>query len=616
MIAARVGMTLPRYLITCILVSILCGVLFAFLGFFSSGIIFIMSAGKGISSPIAYTFPGNILGIPVSFFGQVIGAVVAFIVGFYIAYLIMLYLPSLQKTNRTTRINLSLHNAVAYMYAMRRGGAQLLPIFRSLAENSIIYGEIALEFRQVVRDADFFGYDVITSLHNLLDTTPSDKLKEFIQDTLSVIESGGDLATFFSERVHLYQEEARFEQKQFLNFLGMVAESYVTLFVAGPLFLIIIMVVMGMMGSSAVMQLSAIAYAVLPIGSLIFIVLISMISIDVDKITQYKHKTPLREFPDIRIIKVRGEEGLFRQLWNYDRVRNIRDFLKDPFKGFVKNYFRTFIFTIPIAIVYFLVILYLFPLHGDMESMIDFIDDHIFICTLIVLFPFAIFYHFWRREILAMEELIPDFLSRMAGINQVGLTIAQAIGIMVQTKLGVLSYEVKRIKRDIEWGGTIQDALIRFEDRVQTALIARTVTLITKATEMSSSISEVLTIAASDAKMSQVLKKERFAEMFVYTAIVYLSFLVFIFVVGVITTQFLPVLSKVDPSGIPKTGAFAMLGNFPIQTYTRLMYHTCVIQAIFSGMIAGQMGENSLESGIKHACIMLVMAMIAFNFVF
>ena len=133
-------------------------------------------------------------------------------------------------------------------------GPRLMPIFRSLSHRADIYGEVALEFRQIVRDADFFGYDVVTAIRHLTETTPSEKLKDFLEDLLSVIESGGDMAEFLSMRVRLYQEEARFEQKQFLNILSIVAESYVTLFVAGPLFLIIIMVVMGMMGGAAVLR--------------------------------------------------------------------------------------------------------------------------------------------------------------------------------------------------------------------------------------------------------------------------------------------------------------------------------------------------------------------------
>ncbi|MFA6224655.1 MAG: type II secretion system F family protein [Methanoregula sp.] len=145
-------------------------------------------------------------------------------------------MPGIEKNNRSIKINMTLHNAVAYMCAMRPGGAQLMAIFRSLSDRSNIYGEVALEFRQIVRDADFFGYDVITAIRHLAETTPSEKLKDFLEDLLSVIESGGDMAEFLSTRVRLYQEEARFEQRQFLNVLSIVAESYVTLFVAGPLF--------------------------------------------------------------------------------------------------------------------------------------------------------------------------------------------------------------------------------------------------------------------------------------------------------------------------------------------------------------------------------------------
>jgi flagellar protein FlaJ len=203
----------------------------------------------------------------------------------------------------------------------------------------------------------------------------------------------------------------------------------------------------------------------------------------------------------------------------------------------------------------------------------------------------------------------------MAGINQVGLTIAQAIAIMVNTNLGLLSYEIRRIKRDMDWGANFTEALMRFEERVSTPTIARTVTLITKASEMSGQIGVVLSIAASDAKMSEVLKKERQAEMFIYTAIVYLSFFVFLFVVGVLTTQFLPVLANVTTSGLPASGALSGIGSIPLQTFNRLLYHACIMQAIFSGLIAGQMGESAIAAGVKHSCILLIISLIAFNVV-
>ncbi|HVP93924.1 MAG TPA: type II secretion system F family protein [Methanoregulaceae archaeon] len=617
-LSARLPMTTERFIGLCIILSALSGFLIATLGFWAAGIVVISPPQtlSGIYNPYNIVLPGPFtITLPLVIIQLVWGAVF-FIVGTLLVYFLALKYPGMRKNTRATKINLTLHNAVAYMYAMRRGGAQLMAIFRSLSENAPIYGEVALEFRQVVRDADFFGLDVVTSLRRLMETTPSQKMKQFLEDMISVIETGGDLTLFLSGRVRLYQEEARFEQRQFLNFLALIAESYVTLFVAGPLFLIIILVVMGMMGGAAINQMVLVVYALIPIGSLIFIVLIDMISIKTEGIERYTRVRELKEYSDVRVRKQPGEEKFFEKLLHYDRVRNFKEFIRHPMRGFILNFKRTLFITVPIAVIYLISVYVTISDLPFGEEFINLIDDHLVIAALIILIPYGIFYELWRRNILGIESLIPDFLDRMAGINQVGLTIAQAVAIMVNTRLGLLSYEIKRIKRDMDWGANFTDALMRFEERVSTPMIARTVTLISKASQMSGSIGEVLTIAASDARMSETLKKERLSEMFIYTAIVYLAFVVFIFVVAIIDTQFLPVLTHINTSGIPTTaGAFSGLKGISIETFSRLMYHACLLQAFFSGLIAGQMGESSINAGLKHAAIMMTIALIVFNFV-
>jgi flagellar protein FlaJ len=616
MVSARTGMTLEQYLWRSFVIALLAGVLFAVLGYMVNAYISlqVLTGRAGLYNVFNIHMPVFYVVYPAEYV-QVTSVLVSFIIGTIIGYAVLLRLPALQKNNRKIKINLTLHNAVAYMYAMRRGGAQQMTIFRSLSDRANIYGEVALEFRQIVRDADFFGYDVVSAIRHLSETTPSEKLKDFLEDLLSVIESGGDMAEFLSMRVRLYQEDARFEQRQFLNVLAIVAESYVTLFVAGPLFLIIVMVVMGMMGGSAALQLALITYVVLPIGSLIFILIIDIISIKGEKTERYVRTKWLHTFSDVTIVKKADEETLFEELKKYDQLRKFLYHLKHPLESFISNVSHTLYLTVPIALIYVIVTLMNAPHYFNIETYINVVDDHIVIALLIVLIPYAIFYEIWARKVLGIQALIPDFLERMAGINQVGLTIAQAIAIMVNTNLGLLSYEIRRIKRDMEWGANFTEALMRFEERVSTPSIARTVTLITKASEMSGQIGEVLSIASSDAKMTEILKKERLSEMFIYTAIVYLSFFVFLFVVGVLTTQFLPVLANISTQGLPATGALAGIGSIPIITFNRLLYHACLVQAIFSGLIAGQMGESSLAGGVKHSCILLIVALVAFNFV-
>jgi flagellar protein FlaJ len=619
-ISARLGITVERLFYYALLGGTGVGLGLAFLFFFLAGIFEPL-----IVPQAAYEFTRqNILTIPFigdlplqDFTFRLVTSTIIFFISAYLAFRIILAFPGLIKSNRATRINLTLHNSVAYMYAMRRGGAELIEIFRSLSENSHVYGEVALEFRQVVRDCDLFAHDIVTSLRELQVTTPSVKMKDFIQDLLSIIESGGDLSAFLQARVILYQDEARFEQKQFLNTLSLVAEGYVTLFVAGPLFLIIVMVVMGMMGPGALIQLNIVIYALIPIGTAIFIVFIDMLSSQPEGVERYTYVQELREFSDvvIRDVPQKVEKGLVATLKRYDRTTKIREFISDPLHYFVILPHRTFYLSIPVGLLYLTFWFFIVPDYGDPEFYITVLDDYVIVTFLIIFVPYSIAQFIWRKRIGDIEASLPDFLTRLAGINEVGLTIAKALSILVRTNLGLLSYEIKKIKRDLDWGANVEDALVRFEERLSTPSISRTVTLITRASAMSGEIGQVLTIAASDAEMSETLKRERGGEMFLYTAVVYLSFFVFIFVVMVIGTQFLPIIELADPGASPAGTAFSSVGSISALTYGRLFYHAVIIQAICSGLLAGLMGESLLSSGVKHACIMVFVAFLIFAIV-
>ena len=613
LIAANMGITLDRYVMRALLTSVLFGVIWAVVGFLVMRFAVLPEVRVRVHNVFAVRLPAFVLTDASVAALQVAVSALIFVIAAYAAFLFFRAYPSLLKKNRAAGINLLLHNAVAYIYAMRRGGAEMMAVFRAISGNSGVYGEAAHEFRRVVRDTDYFGYDQITALRHLQETTPSEKLREFTQDLVSVVESGGDVTGFLEARVRMYQEEARFEQKGFLNTLQLAAEAYVTLFVAGPLFIIIVMVVMGLMSSTPVTYLSVIIYLLIPAGSLFFILFIDAVSIRTETIERYTEIRRLHEFEDVRVRERDGEEPLVRQLLHYDRVRNLRSFLRHPFQAFLVEPNRTLYVTVPVALAYILLTLLAIPAYPDPEVFIDVLDDHLVVALLVILIPFGIFHYLWRRKAMAIEAGIPDFLDRLAGINQVGLTLVQAITILVKANLGVLSYEIKKIKRDLEWGASIQEALVRFEERIRTPAIARTVTLITKASLMTGDIGDVLTIAARDATMSEILKRERQAEMFIYTLIVYLVFIVFLFVVVVIDTRFLSVLAGVDTLALAGAAGSMPVGNIAVTTFERLLYHACLIQAFFSGLIAGAMGEASLRAGVKHAAVMIIIAFVVFN---
>ncbi len=193
---------------------------------------------------------------------------------FAVVYRIFLLYPVLMASERKRNIDQLLPYAINYMSAMSGAGVLPVDLFRSLAQNDI-YGEVAVEMRYLVRDIEVLGHNLVTGMKNLSMTTPSVTLQDFLQGAVTVVTSGGQLEQYFNIKTEQYIAENRQRQKEFLETLGLLGETYVTAFVAGPLFLIIMISVMSIMGSSSMTFLYLLIYAIIPIGSMMFIILIS-----------------------------------------------------------------------------------------------------------------------------------------------------------------------------------------------------------------------------------------------------------------------------------------------------------------------------------------------------
>ena len=54
-------------------------------------------------------------------------------------------------------------------------------------------------------------------------------------------------------------------------------------------------------------------------------------------------------------------------------------------------------------------------------------------------------------------------------------------------------------------------------------------------------------------------------------------------------------------------------GYFNIQEYTMLMYHSALVQAFTSGLIAGKMGQGSVYMGLKYSVSMMLITYVIFT---
>lgn len=123
----------------------------------------------------------------------------------------------------------------------------------------------------------------------------------------------------------------------------------------------------------------------------------------------------------------------------------------------------------------------------------------------------------------------------------------------------------------------------------------------------SGNLATVLRIAARQAAADRRLERQRRQAMLEYMIVVYVSYLVFLFIIAVLAGFLLPNL----PTGGTETAASANvegLGGFSEtdpDAYATLFYHATLVQGLFSGVIAGQLSTADVKAGAKHAALMV-----------
>ena len=152
--------------------------------------------------------------------------------------------------------------AASYTAAMSAANATPQKIFRSLAVNGHLYGDIAEDAALIYRDINLLGFDLITALKMSVDRAASPWLTEFLQGMVGTLTSGGNLKMYFLNRAEHYMRENRTRLNVFLETLAMLAESYVVVAVAMPLFLIVMLVIMFWVSGSGSQMSEGMLYAI------------------------------------------------------------------------------------------------------------------------------------------------------------------------------------------------------------------------------------------------------------------------------------------------------------------------------------------------------------------
>lgn len=562
----------------------------------------------------------------------VAGIIVPAVVLSYAVYRLRLYYPRYVAEERARATELSLPTVVNFLLALSRAGVPTGRVLQLLAEHVEVLGEAADEFRFAWRDIEYFGADVVSALRYLSETTHLDELSDFIDGYLRALTGQGQSEEYLETRMRELFEKAQLEQENFLSRLGVLAEVYVALFVAFPIFIMIILIVMGFIGAAGVLfGLQLVVYAMIPLAGIGFLVLLGTVMQQPLGGPGTHRQFATEEFEDRTVgIPTAGradpdDEANTRRLIRYQAKQRYIRALRAPLATLRRRPVYALYLGIVLAVVYLGVKLgvgVLFPESpltpqlgavqepGTAMTTAEFvraIDATVVEAIVLVFAVYGIFYELRARYVAGIEQEIPAFLGELTQRHQLGMSFSGAIQSLGGQDMGRMNKEIQRMSRDLRLQSSVDDVMKRFANRVRSPMVSGVVVLLAAAHETAERLEPVITALKRWLEHDQRLRNERRVGMSQYLIVIYVAYLVFVFILVILNDVFLPRV----PTQSLDVGGFGG-SQFDSLVYQTLFFHMSVIQAVFSGLVGGKMSEGSVSGGVKHALLMVIIAYLVF----
>ncbi|WP_226006149.1 type II secretion system F family protein [Natrinema salinisoli] len=569
----------------------------------------------------------------VLFTGLVLGSI-----GFGIGFGSMVAIPYSRASARKREINMLLTDAVSFMYALSVGGLNQLEIIEAMAQADDTYGEVANEFQSIVKETEYFDIDYRTAIRKQALETPSDDLSQFLTDMLSIVNSGGDMESFLEDKKEKHMRTAKQEQELTLETLELFGEMYMTLSLF-PLLLIIIMVIMQMIPNADVSNnmLYMTVYGLIPMIGIGFIVLVSTVKHDepgdgylsmgnTEQRTETGQNDGLLSLGLVE--QFTGNHSVFDRIKNREGTYETLEVLRKPHLFFRDNPLVTLALTVPLT----LVIVVTAMVNGATPMSWDDLLDRPIWGTFIYLYlplyitavPLAIFREWNVRHRNAVVNQLSEDLRKLSSSNDTGLTLLESLKAVADTTSGKLAREFEMMHTKVNYGMSLKEALIEFNNKYHIPRLARITRLVTEAQEASNQISDVLRTAARASENHDDIERERKSRTRMQIVIIIMTFMTVLAVIAILKTQFIDTMAGLETAdsggggggggGGPAQGA-NLSENINVDMLSVLFFHAVTLQAIISGFICGYIRDADLISGLKYAIGLSAVALIGWTLV-
>ena len=172
-----------------------------------------------------------------------------------ITLMIMYLYPGLKASGRKGPIDRNLPYISNFLTLLSSSNVPPSVIFQSMAKIDTLK-EVHLEFRNIIRDVEVFGGDLLSSIVDNAKLTPNDQLGEILEGYVATVRTGGNPTEYLKITTEAVTKGRLGKLDMMLESLAAMAEIYIMMLVAAPLLFIVLFVTLGMIGSSSIGGLS------------------------------------------------------------------------------------------------------------------------------------------------------------------------------------------------------------------------------------------------------------------------------------------------------------------------------------------------------------------------
>ncbi|MBU4245898.1 MAG: type II secretion system F family protein [Nanoarchaeota archaeon] len=253
--------------------------------------------------------------------------------------------------------------------------------------------------------------------------------------------------------------------------------------------------------------------------------------------------------------------------------------------------------------------------------------------------PISVFEYLKYTKFRKMEEHFPTFLEDFSEAKKSGMMFPQAFLSISKTEYGSLSNEIRISAAQLSWYVPFPKVMKQLSIRVGgSRLMKQAFTIINEAYTSGGDVAETMSSLATNVNKIKQIEDERRSIMSEQVFVTYFIYILFIGILAGLYAVLIPMTSintagnmTADSPSMPVGGISIgqptnYCGEMPTMCnigeaigfsekgiyFKTLFFLMSTVQAICSGVIAGQIEEGNLIAGLKHVGILLFVDVLSF----